>query len=176
MNSILSNLLDAERIESSDFETSIGETTTGKVVNSAVDLCKLYADEFGVKIVTDITNDTFYADHARIVRILVNLLSNAIKYSDEDGVVNLEAGLEGLDVVFRVIDQGPGIPEDLQPVIFDRFQQLNKGGGKKSGFGLGLWISKVFAEMHGGTIRLISRPGEGCTFELTLPMVEGSSK
>lgn len=172
MQTVLGNVLDAEKIDATEITIEPVETTTGKVVKSAMQLCKLYADELEVKLSSELNNDTFYADESRIVRILVNLISNAIKFSPEGETVTIEAGLDGLDVVFRVKDRGPGIAEDLREKIFDRFQ-LGSAANKKAGFGIGLSISRTFAELHGGSIKVESCTDpdkvEGSTFVLTIP-------
>lgn len=175
MNSVLANILDAERIDASGMSIEPIETSTGKVVSDAMQLCRLYADELGVVIEGDFRNDIFFADEARLVRVLVNLLANAIKFSPSGSAVRVEAGLDGLAVVFRVIDKGPGIPEDMQTILFDRFQQINRSSrDSKAGFGLGLSISRDFAQLHGGTISVKSQPGLGSTFEVSIPYRECS--
>lgn len=178
MQTLLENVMDAEKIDATEITIEPVETSTGKVVRKALQLCKLYADALKVELVSDFTNDTFYADETRIVRILVNLISNAIKFSPEGESVRVEAGLDGVNVVFRVIDRGPGVAEDLREKIFDRFQ-IGSAGSKKAGFGIGLSISRTFAELHGGSISVESCTDsgkrQGSTFTLTIPLRDKNS-
>lgn len=174
MNSVLANILDAERIDSAELTLASGKTSTGRIVDRALQLCKLYADELGIELESEVNDIVFYADEARLVRILVNLISNAVKFSPPSQSVRIESGLSGIKIFFRVIDRGPGIPEHLQSIIFDRFQHISKSGrDSKAGFGLGLSISRVFARLHDGEISVKSRTGQGTTFELTFPLRQG---
>ncbi|MHB9131247.1 MAG: PAS domain S-box protein [Armatimonadota bacterium] len=112
------------------------------------------------------------ADYARLERILVNLLSNALKYSDPDTPVRLGAWRQDSAVVIAVSDQGRGIaPEDL-PYLFERFYRARKTERKAEGMGLGLYITRVLVEAHGGQVWVESESGKGSTFYFTLPIVE----
>lgn len=112
------------------------------------------------------------ADPMRLERVLANLLTNALKYSPPETPVRIEIRTENGGLRTSVIDQGPGIdPADL-PHIFDRFHRV-KGERKGKGIGLGLYISRLLVEAHGGRIRVKSTPGRGCTFSFTLPAAEG---
>ncbi len=109
------------------------------------------------------------ADPLRLERILSNLLSNALKYSYENTLIQVKVTMEQESMRISVRDRGPGIdPEDL-PHIFERFYQT-KRGRKGKGIGLGLYISRLLTEAHGGRIIVESEPGEGSTFSFTLPL------
>jgi len=97
-----------------------------------------------------------------------NLISNAIKYSDSGGEVTVEAGTDDGHVVVSVRDNGPGIGLEHHGQIFEKFGRA--AGSAKPGTGLGLFLSRSFAEAHGGTLKVDSRPGEGATFVLRLPV------
>jgi len=109
------------------------------------------------------------ADYNRLERVLLNLLTNAFKYSTAETPVRIDARRQGEEIVIAVSDQGSGIaPEDL-PHLFERF--FRAGGERKSeGIGLGLYISKLLVEAHGGRIWAESEVGTGSTFFFTLPM------
>ncbi|MHB9024635.1 MAG: PAS domain-containing sensor histidine kinase [Armatimonadota bacterium] len=112
------------------------------------------------------------ADYHRLERIFTNLLSNALKYSTPDTPVLVHARQVGGMVEVAVIDQGRGIdPYDL-PHLFERFYRA-RGERKTEGIGLGLYITKLLVEAHGGRIRVESEVGKGSTFYFTLPLVEG---
>ena len=114
---------------------------------------------------------SLHADRLRVKEILYNLLSNAVKFTPEGGRVWLEAFSEGDTLHVSVCDTGIGIPEKEHPSIFEKFYQVgDTAGGIREGTGLGLPITKHLVELHGGTISVESRPGEGSSFRLTFPL------
>lgn len=117
------------------------------------------------------------ADPDKVEQVLTNLVENACKYASPIGV-RIIGSVEDSTVAVAVHDQGPGIPPDELGHLFDRFfqRQLDDAGprdhGRPTGTGLGLWISRGLVEAHGGTLTVTSRPGEGSTFTLSLPIPE----
>jgi signal transduction histidine kinase len=111
------------------------------------------------------------ADPDGLERILTNLISNALKYSDEEVVVRVE-GIDGA-VKVSVIDRGPGIPPADLPRLFDRYYRA-EGARAAEGLGLGLYITKMLVEAHGGQIWVESEVGRGSTFSFTLPAASGA--
>jgi PAS domain S-box-containing protein len=113
-------------------------------------------------------------DEKLMGHMLGNLLSNALKYSPDGGPVVLRVTSENEAIVFYIQDQGIGIPESEQADMFDSFQRASNVGDIK-GTGLGLSIVKKSVELHGGTISLRSKPGEGTCFKVVLSMQKLSS-
>ncbi len=109
-----------------------------------------------------------YLDKKLLRHILMNLLSNAIKYSPKGGDVILDVTWEPRQLVFRVEDEGIGIPEDFQSQLFHQFQRASNVGNIK-GTGLGLTIVKHSVDVHGGKIRVESSLDQGTIFIVTLP-------
>src|SRR6266581_3818286 len=111
-------------------------------------------------------------DATRIRQLILNLLTNAVKYTPAGGSVRLRLGPANGRLTLSVADSGIGIaPGDL-PHIFDRFWRADSARtrtGERPGAGLGLAICKWIAEAHGGQIDVVSRPGRGTTFTVTLP-------
>ena len=107
------------------------------------------------------------ADSVRIRQALDNLVANALGHTSRDGEVVVDARVEGTDVILSVTDSGPGIPEEEHARIFEPGVRL---GSTYAGSGLGLAIVKAIAEAHGGTVGVASRPGEGATFTIRLPI------
>jgi len=111
-------------------------------------------------------------DQNHIERVIFNLLNNAFKYAPEMSTVTLSAHAEDDSAQITIEDEGPGISEEHQVRLFDRFYRAddararNEGGGA----GLGLAICKRIVEAHGGEIRVVSKPGEGAKFIVTLPL------
>jgi len=175
MVSLVNDLLDSEQIDSGDFQLDIQNTTTQKIVDKAIDSSQGAAVVHKVNLDKDITNDSLRADEDRVVRVIANLVGNAIKFSPQGGTVTVLAGLQGTDILFRVRDQGPGVPEHLQSAIFERYKQLDQPKEtKKRGVGLGLSICKALVEKHKGRIWVESSPEKGSTFCFTIPMNDGT--
>jgi len=109
-------------------------------------------------------------DTLRLKQALINLADNAIKYNRTGGTVRLSARAEGSQVVLQVQDSGIGISEADQQHIFDRFYRVDRSRSRsQGGSGLGLAIVKKIVEDHGGNISVDSTPGEGSTFQMSLP-------
>ncbi len=109
------------------------------------------------------------ADPNRLERILMNLLSNALKYSLPESEVLVKAELAGGEVTTAIIDHGKGIAREDLPHIFEHFHKPISGR-KAGGLGLGLFVTKMLVEAHGGRIWVESELGEGSTFYFTLPL------
>lgn len=107
-------------------------------------------------------------DQQLLRHILTNLLTNAIKYSPESSLVQFDLICESQKVIFRIQDQGIGIPANEQPELFNSFFRASNVGSI-SGTGLGLSIVKKAVDLHGGQIEVESRLGEGTTFTVKLP-------
>jgi PAS domain S-box-containing protein len=118
---------------------------------------------------------SLYADRVRIKEILYNLLSNAVKFTPERGRVWIESSNENGVLQVSVCDTGVGIPEAEHAAVFEKFYQVrnSKNEGSK-GTGLGLPITRHLVDLHGGTISVASRLGEGSRFILSLPIVKTS--
>ena len=111
----------------------------------------------------------FEGDELLLSRMLTNLIQNAIQYGRPSGRIDVSLSREGGRIRLCVCDDGPGIPEAEQPRVWERFYQVNKGGGETEGSGLGLPIVRWIAEAHGGAIRLESKMGTGSEFIVELP-------
>lgn len=111
-------------------------------------------------------------DEDKILRVFDNLISNAVKFTEDGAIIRLTLKQQSReDVNIMVSDNGIGIPEDMQPYLFERFSKAGRLGlkGEKS-HGLGLNICKQIIEQHGGNIHLESKPGEGTHFHIALPI------
>jgi signal transduction histidine kinase len=109
-------------------------------------------------------------DEQRLTQVLLNLVGNAIKFTDT-GEVRVTARAINGHFTVRVVDTGPGIPEEHQARIFEQFHQVDNSNTKaKGGTGLGLAIAKQIVEMHGGRIWVQSTLGKGSTFQMELPI------
>lgn len=114
---------------------------------------------------------SLYADRLRVKEILYNLLSNALKFTPDNGKVWVETLVRGQQLHVTVGDTGIGVHPSEHHTIFEKFYQVGSTTkGTREGTGLGLAITKKLVELHGGTIWLDSRPGEGSRFNFTLPL------
>ncbi|MEZ4950230.1 MAG: sensor histidine kinase [Saprospiraceae bacterium] len=111
-----------------------------------------------------------YLDKRHLKNILFNLLSNAIKYSDEGKSIILKTYAKNHQVIFEVIDQGMGIPEEDQKHLFTRFFRAHNAINIQ-GTGLGLNIVKRYVDMFSGEIEFESASGKGSTFRVILPII-----
>jgi signal transduction histidine kinase len=110
------------------------------------------------------------SDRGKVRQILINLVGNAIKFTDEGGV-RLEVEAKGDEIVFRVIDTGPGIPAEQLPRIFDPFWQAEAGLTRKSsGTGLGLSVAQQLAALLRGRLKVASEVGRGTSFTVWFPV------
>jgi two-component system OmpR family sensor kinase len=114
-----------------------------------------------------------HADEALLRRMILNLLDNAIKYTPEGGSVSVACRREGGEYALSITDTGPGIPEELQPRIFERFFRADKARSHAEsdggGAGLGLSIARWIAEAHHGRLELVRSDATGSTFAAYLP-------
>ena len=110
------------------------------------------------------------ADADRIDQVVVNFVNNAIKYAP--GTKEIHANIEKINNMAKVSvsEQGPGIPAEKLPYLFDRYYRVHNSGMQNSGLGLGLYICKQIIKRHGGQIGVDSEPGKGSTFWFTLPL------
>ncbi|HEU4884164.1 MAG TPA: response regulator [Longimicrobium sp.] len=167
---LINDILDIERIESGRVTMELHSTDAADLAHQAVDVMAAMAEKAGVHLYAWADRQPMEADADRILQVLTNLLSNAIKFSPPGAEVTVNVAREGSEVVFRVRDQGRGIPADRLESIFERFQQVDSSDAReKGGTGLGLAICRSIVQQHGGRIWVESVPGEGSTFTFTLP-------
>lgn len=145
-------------------------------VQAAVDVARPLAAERGQRIIVR-GDDTLvvHGESAQIRAAIGKLLDNALRYSPGGATVSVDvrASRDGRDAVIRVIDRGCGIGEDEQQRIFERFYRgRNQNGRTGDGAGLGLAIVKHVALTHHGSVQVWSRPGQGSTCSLVLPMAK----
>lgn len=133
-----------------------------------VDLYDLVAEERGVRIVPSLEPVRVQGDRERLRQLLANLLDNAVKYTLAGGTVEVRTRREGSRAVVEVKDTGAGIAKEEQPRIFDRLYRGDRSR-PEPGLGLGLSFVRAICGAHGGTVNVISAPGHGSTFSVSLP-------
>ena len=171
----INDLLDLEKFEAGKMEMRLSPTDLSRVVEEAISANTNYAAELGVQLSCIGTERPYIveANHDRLIQVLNNLLSNAAKFSRSGETVDVELRETRSAVQIFVRDHGVGIPEEFQGRLFERFVQAGAPiEGRPNGSGLGLSITKVIVERHGGTIGFTSKPGEGSTFCVELPRTQ----
>jgi len=112
-------------------------------------------------------------DPERLTQILLNLLSNAHKYTPPGGCITVATRAEGVGVRIAVQDTGIGLSAEEQQQLFSKFFRAQHPLAREAGgTGLGLTITRALVALHGGTIAVVSTPGQGSTFSITLPAAQ----
>jgi two-component system, OmpR family, sensor histidine kinase VicK len=179
---LINSVLDLQRIESGQVMMDRQICNAANLLIQAAEAMQALAQQHEVTLVTQPQNISIWADPDYILQALTNLISNAIKFSPQGKTVWLtleqgssEVGLSEVkpsEVVFRVRDEGQGIPADQLERIFERFQQVDSSDSrKKGGTGLGLTICRKIIEQHHGRIWAESFSGYGSIFSFTLPIL-----
>lgn len=168
--SLINELLDVEKMEAGKMDMEFDMVPAAYVLENSLDAVRGYAEGMGVQLDLPSSDVHLYADGDRLTQVMVNLLSNAVKFSPRGGIVSVAVEKAPSYVEFRVKDQGPGIARAHRSNIFERFRQVSSARvpGQR-GTGLGLTISKLIVEQHGGTIGFESEEGHGSTFWFRIP-------
>lgn len=133
-----------------------------------------YVESKGINLIfdTDVEEKIMNFDADKIERIILNLLSNSIKFTNPEGSIYVNMMDMDDSISISIKDTGVGIPDDKLQMIFERFGQVDKTLRRNSeGTGIGLCLVKSFVEMHGGSIQVKSKVGEGSEFIIKLPDV-----
>jgi signal transduction histidine kinase/HAMP domain-containing protein len=171
---VINNLLDLARIEEGRAQLRRVPESPGPLLRAAADTIKPRADDKQVALAVEAPDDLppVAVDAERLGHALANLLDNALAHTQRGGRITLGAARSGGAVVLSVADTGSGIPPEHLPHLFQRFYRV-PGPSQEAGTGLGLAIVREIVTAHGGSITCESRPGEGATFRIMLPLAEG---
>jgi signal transduction histidine kinase/FixJ family two-component response regulator len=164
MNRLIDDLLDVSRIERGQLQVALGPVPVALLMEDVVVAQVPTAAAAGVELRVPPPPDLrVVADRNRIAQLIANLLSNALRMSPKGGKVSIDAEVATDEVVFSVRDEGPGVPAEARPRVFERYYRR---GGK--GLGLGLYIARAIVEAHGGRIWIDDAPERGALFRFTL--------
>ncbi|MFT4758898.1 MAG: signal transduction histidine kinase [Paraglaciecola sp.] len=114
-----------------------------------------------------------FADLGLVERVIQNLMDNALKFTPNGGKIQLDLRPLNDSVEIKIVDNGPGISEEQQAYIFERYNKANRKGEQTGGAGLGLAIVKKILELHDATIRVQSQLNQGTAFMFQLPAYAG---
>ncbi|MBI5243729.1 MAG: HAMP domain-containing histidine kinase [Elusimicrobia bacterium] len=172
---LIDDILDLSKLQAGRMSLFPLPCDPGGMLREAVESLRPWALKKGISLSAECGEGcpVAEADPRRIVQILTNLISNAIKFTPEGGKIAVRAESGRRDdagyAVFSVRDTGCGIPEAEVAGLFRFFSQAGSAKMRAEGTGLGLALSRALVEMHGGDIRVQSRPGEGSLFSFTIP-------
>jgi signal transduction histidine kinase len=175
MNRLVEDIMNLIRLENKEITLSKQSVDIETLLEKVAYTYQNEALEKGTEIVVKVDNEAslqVYADRDRLEQIIVNLVKNAMKFTDQ-GIVRLHARREGVYVLLQVSDNGIGISEADQEMIWERFFKVDRGRSRKiNGTGLGLAIVKELVEMHQGEINVVSAIGKGSTFTIRIPAMD----
>jgi len=172
LSGYIDNILNTSRYDRRHLKMNLSEDTVASIYDTISDDMKLRAGAQNRLLSVSFPADlpTIAADRASIGEVLGNLIDNAIKYSNEGGLIRVDAKANGDFVDISVADNGIGMPESVVSQLFQKFYRSHRSRETVAGSGIGLYISKAIVESHGGKISVRSEDGHGSTFTVSLPI------
>nr|WP_260180732.1 PAS domain-containing sensor histidine kinase [Mucilaginibacter lappiensis] len=165
--SLIDDLLNVGRINEGQLYLNKKRSIIFEVINDCCNHIKNETD-FDILVKGDPSIEAD-VDEGRIEQVIINLINNAIKYAPESVIIEVSYEKTGQEIKVSVTDQGPGIPLEKLPHLFERYYQVESNNGGKTGLGLGLYICAEIIKKHNGEMGVESEPGKGSTFWFTLP-------
>lgn len=172
LNELINDLLDMEKLEAGKLELDLQPHALRPIVEQALRTNQPFADRFHVhwQLSENLPEVEVMVDERRLQQVLTNYLSNAAKFSHSGDRVRIEWQQEGDSVTVRVVDQGIGIAREQQPLLFNKFSQLDTSDKRqRGGTGLGLAICKELIERMNGQLGVESEAGKGACFWFKVP-------
>lgn len=174
LNLLIDDLLTISRMENRSVELNRSDANVAEIVARVVEQQESRIRKWGVTMEVHFDADARFADvdPPRIEQVFLNLLTNALQYgAQENATIHVTGRRRGSEIEVSFTDDGPGIPFEDQPHIFERFYRVHKDRSRDGGgTGLGLSIVKNVVMAHGGHVSLRSTPGAGSTFRVMLPV------
>ena len=169
------NLLDLSRLDAGITRLALHDADITVTLQRAVETNRPAATAKQVALVVDAAPVAVAHDQPHLEQAVSNVLSNAVKFSPPGATVHARTYRDGSSAVIEVRDQGPGIPADELPHVFERFYRGQSANRAGSGSGLGLAIARAILDAHGGRIMIESAPGQGATVRILLPITTGAA-
>ncbi|MBR6187152.1 MAG: HAMP domain-containing protein [Clostridia bacterium] len=175
LSAVVSDLLTLVQMDSQNVKLSRENLSIAQLIKENAHRLQPIADQKKQKIALSLSDPCdIYADKSKLNQVIYNLMENAVKYTQNGGTIRVSLQRQGRDARFTVSDNGPGIPKENLPHIFDRFYRVDKARSReKGGTGLGLSIVHQLVLLHGGAISVESEEGKGATFIVELPLHQG---
>ena len=169
---LIHDLMNQEFLESAEVDLRKERADLVREIKDVVEQYKRSAEVLSRQFIINSSHQKLFMqiDSLKLMQVINNLISNAIKFTPENGIIEVVIQDEGNTVQITVRDNGIGIPEDLQPYLYDKFTKARRPGlnGEET-VGLGMSIIKTLVELHGGTIHLESKENEGSAFFINIP-------
>lgn len=170
---MINDILDMAKIEAGKTTVDLRPIDITEPVDAAIRMIRRRAEDKSIKLTFTAENalPRIDADHRAIKQMILNLVSNAIKFTDEGGLIHVSIARQADMVCVAVQDNGIGIPADALPKLAQPFEQVSHTQDRNyEGTGLGLALTKAFAEMHGGKLTIASCEGEGTRVSFLIPV------
>jgi signal transduction histidine kinase len=165
---LVEQMLDVSRVKAGRLEIEPQKTDLVSLLRGIVDNAERNTPKHSISLRAP-RAITASIDPLRLEQVLVNLVDNAVKFSPSGGSIDVEVSKDGRSARIAVTDHGIGIPVEHRDRIFEQFYQAH-AGGSAAGMGLGLYISRQIAELHGGSLQAEFPPEGGTRFVVTLPL------
>jgi PAS domain S-box-containing protein len=169
---LINDILDLSKVEAGQMELRLQTVSVAAIVTAVAATLEPLAAQKRIHIDfdADLAGEVL-ADEGKLKQMILNLVSNAIKFTQEGGTVTVAAARVGDRLEIRVADDGIGIAEHDLPRMFKEFQQIDSGANRmQQGTGLGLSLTRKFAILHGGDVRVESTVGKGSRFTIDIPL------
>lgn len=175
LSNVVSDLLTLVQMDSQNVKLTRENLSIAALIKENAHRLQPIADQKGQQISLTLSDPCdIYADKSKLNQVIYNLMENAVKYTQSGGQIKVSLVRQGRDAIFTVSDNGPGIPKENLPHVFDRFYRVDKARSReKGGTGLGLSIVHQLVLLHGGAIRVESEEGKGASFIVELPLHQG---
>jgi len=171
LNRMIGEMLDLDRMEAGKIRLNPQPLDLNKLISDTIERAQAASDQHHITADLDRALPIINGDADRLVQVVSNLLTNAVKYSPEGGDVLVKTRAEDGSVHVSVVDHGVGIAPEFVDRLFGRYERFESNRTSKVvGTGLGLAISRQIVELHGGRIWVESKPGDGSTFQFTVPL------
>jgi two-component system sensor histidine kinase KdpD len=169
LNRLVGEAAEVAQLESHEFQLDLKPRRIAEIVEAAVAGIKQLLGKHPIEIrVPEDVNAL--VDAERIKEVIIQLLENAAKYSDPEAPIRITAESKENNVVINIADQGSGIDDMEQGLIFDKFYRGKNQRYRVQGTGMGLAIARAIVEAHGGKIGVTSQVGSGSVFHFSLPL------
>lgn len=174
LSTYITNILNVSRYDRKHYRIDLQKEHIHKIYNSIADDMEMRATAQHRMLSVDIPRNlpAVAADTSSICEVFSNLIDNAIKYSNEGGMIKVEAHTSGGFVEVNVIDHGIGMPDSVVKNLFHKFYRSHRSRESVAGSGIGLYMSKAIIESHGGSISVRSSENKGSTFTFSMPIYD----